>query len=294
MTDLRDLLQEGLKHERGGDLDHALECYGRVLEAAEDASLVVSTLIRISHAQRKRSRWKEAASAAHRAAEVARAEDLGDEHALALNAEAAVYHSRGDFEQARLLYGQVLLAAEQPATRGRALQNLGVLAALAGRLEEAEKQFLDASTAFAEAGDSAGEAFVLNNYTALALDRSDPVEAERRALKALEAARRVGDLELMGHARLNYAEALFALNRLDKADTEATAALGFFDASGNTLRRIAALRILGDMSRATGHLEVARRFYERALRDAGEIGAGADREQLEERLRSVEEQERGE
>lgn len=286
MTDLHMLFEEGRRHERGGNLDHALECYRRVLDTAQDAPLIASVLTRISHAHRKLSCWDEALAAARRGAEVASAHRLSAECALAVNAQAAVHHSRGEYEEARRLYREVLDLTEDPSVRGRALQNLAVLAALAGDLYQAEAELLNASKAFGQAGDDAGEAFVLNNYTALALDRAEYREAERRARLALEAARRVGDLEVLGHARLNYAEALFGLGRAGEADTEATAALGFFEGAGNRWRRLLALRLLGDMSRSTDPA-IARRFYERALEDALRIGARADVQQLEERLRDL-------
>ena len=288
MTRPAEHLEEGWKHEQAGDLEHAVDCYAASLAASgDDPQQVTAALVRISHARRKQSRWQDALAAAEQAAQVARAAGLRDEHSLSLNAEGAVHHSRGDFERARTLYARAVEVAELPGTRARALQNLGVLAALAGRLDEAERDFLEASGAFAEAGDSAGAAFVLSNYTALALDRADYVEAERRALQALEAARDVGNLDLLGHARLNYAEALFGQGQLDRAETEATVALGFFDAAGNTLRRIGALRVLGDMHHASGHDALARRFFERAMDDALRIGAEADRRQLEARLAAL-------
>lgn len=269
-------LRVGLGYERAGVLDRALEQYHAVLTATRDPRLVARTLIRISHTYRTRCEWDAGLAAAARATTVAQDAHLDALHGEALNAEAAIYHSRGDFERAEAVYRRIADVTRNARVRGMAAQNLGAVAGVQGRLDAAEAHFLEAFDFFEAAGDESGQAHVLNSYTALAVDRQDWAQAEERGRRAIEAAMQVGDLDLLGIARYNYAEALCGLGRFVEAEEAAAAALGYFQAAGNRLRRVHSLRTLGLLKERQEQWELARRFYDRALDAATTIGADSE------------------
>src|SRR5687768_16817995 len=193
-----------------------------------------------------RCEWDRALEAARRGAELARAAALNAELAEVLNAEAIVHLSKGDLAVAEALLEEVLSLAHDDRVRGIALQNLGSIAAQGRDFDVAEQRFVESRRHFQRAGYHRGEAIALTNRAAIALDRGDASLAESSAGQAVIVARQVGDLDLLGVATINYAEALARLERFAEAEDHASTALGFFTISENTLRRVEALRLLGD------------------------------------------------
>jgi tetratricopeptide (TPR) repeat protein len=279
-----ELLAEALTYRRGGALTRALSTYDAVLEATAEPVLASRALTGKSHAYRERCDWDAALAAAERAAATAAEVGLDVEEGEAYNAQAAVHHSRGELDLAAAVYARVLEVTQDPRVRGMALQNLGVVAAVRGDLDAADARFLEAHDSLRAAGDESGQAHVLNSYTAIALDRADHALAEERARMAVAAAQRVGDLALLGIARQNLAEALGGLGRFEEAEAAVTAALGQFEIVGNRLLRVKGLETLGVLAGQRGDADTARRFYERALELAREIGATTEAAALAARL----------
>lgn len=290
LPDARRLLEGGLRYERGGASDRALKQYEAVLDATSDPAIMAAALTRIAHTRRVRCEWDEALAAAREAVGIASAGALDREHGEALNAEASIHHSRGDLDLADSFYARVLEVTEDPRVRGMALQNRGAVAAVQGDLSAAEIHFGEAHEAFSRAADVSGQAHVLNSYTAIALDREDFALAEERAIRAIVAARAIGDLDLLGIARSNQAEALGGLGRFSEAEAAATQALGHFESTGNSWLRAQCLRMLGELTERQDEPEMARRFYKRALALAEEIGTAGQFDDLRMRLESLPEQ----
>jgi hypothetical protein len=67
----------------------------------------------------------------------------------------------------------------------------------------------------------------------------------------------------------------------------ASAALGFFKVSGNLWRQVECFKILGDLRRARGEPEVARRLYEQGLIIARKIDDSHETGQLESRIAAL-------
>lgn len=281
---VREILDDGLRYEKAGMMDRALEQYLSALEHARDPSLVSESLRRQAHVYRTRCDWEEAIDAARRSAAAAHSAQSAPLLAEAWNAEAAVHQSRGDFDPAVVLYRQMLDAVQVGRIRGVALQNMAAICAMQGKQDEAEHHFRDAYAAFEAARDTWGMAHVLHNLGCLALDRSDPDTAEATLYEATTLAREIQDLELLALARLNRAEALLARGDLEKAELEVSASLGHFVSAGNDFRRTECLRVLGDIALRKDQPESARRFYQVALETADSIGAKVTREQLSTRL----------
>lgn len=263
-----------------------MELYRSALDAAEEPAEVAESLRRQAHVHRVRCEWDAAIESARRS--IAVAEPLGaDLLAESLNAEAAVHQSRGDFELAIPLYERLLGVARDERIRGVARQNLGGIRAMQGALEEAERHLRAAHASFVIAEYPWGRAHVLNNLGRLAIDRGDWAVAEETLAEAVAQAKIVDDHELLAIARMNHAEALVGLGELERAETAASAAVGHLTLAGNQLRRVEALRLLGDIHVRKGDSRVATRLYTSALETAEEIGAKFELAQLRSRLEEL-------
>lgn len=283
-------LAAGERYEKAGLTAKALVAYREVREATTDPVIRAQAWRREAFVHHGVGAWEEALAAAAASGEVARTIGREDLLAEALNAEAAVYFSRGDLDEALPLYQRMLDLTAEPRIRGFAYQNMGILYARRQEPDQAMERLDEAYREFDRAGHAPGKAHVLNNQAAVLLDRGDHEGAEETACRAIKLARQVNDLDLHAIANLNRAEALQALGRTEQAESVASIALGQFETSGNRWRRVACLRILGDLTREQGETEIARRFWSRGLELAREIGAGLEEEQLEERLREQEEE----
>lgn len=280
----RELLDEGLRLEKAGGLDRALEQYRAALDAATDPGIEAEAWRRQAHVRRLRCEWDLAISAARRSAELAAAADLHDHIAEALNAEAAVHQTCGDFEPARALYEQILRETSNERIRGVALQNLASVCGMQDDMVAAARHFREAYDCFARSGYSWGKTHVLNNLGRVYFEQGELDEAGEYLLRAIEESKLLDDLDLLALARLNYGEVLLARGEMAEAETEVSAAVGHFAAAGNQWRRIECLRVLGDLQARNGAPDVAERFYENALRVAEEIGAKAEQQRIARQL----------
>jgi tetratricopeptide (TPR) repeat protein len=277
-------LEEGKRYEKAGLNAKALEVYRSVRSECEDPEIQARAWREEAFAHHGCGAWEEALGAAAESARLAVALKRDDLLAEALNAEAAVYFSRGSMEKALPLYEEMLALTDEPRIRGFAYQNLGILHAREGDPDEAERRLEEAYEEFDRAGHGHGKAHVQNNRAAVSLDRGRFEDAEEFATRAMALARDVDDLDLLAIATLNRAEALERLDRVDEAEAAASVALGQFGVSGNRWRRVACLRMLGDLNHRLGEHDTARRFWARALELARDIGAALDAEELEDRL----------
>ena len=281
MPDTTLLIERGIRLERGGVLEGALRCYVDAAEKAEGAQQLSNALRHQADVHRLRCAWDEARTSAVHAERVARAADLGDCTAEAVNARAAIEQSSGNLDDATALYRDVLELTDDPRIRGCALQNLGALAAMTGDHDEAADFFEGSLRCFRDADYERGVAIALNNLGRASLDRGDHARAEEVLGPAVTQARQIEDLELASVALVNLGEALLARGDLERAEEEASAALGFFKVSGNLWRQVECLRLLGDLRGARGEVDVAERLYEQALGLADRIGASREAEQVQ-------------
>ena len=277
-------IEEGLRLEKFGMLDRALAHY-EAAASGDDPLTVTTAWRRRASVLRTRCDWEGALAAAREAAAVAIRHGLDDAHAEAINAEAAVFQSQGDFSAAIPLLERILDMTKDPRIRGVALQNLGAIAAEGGDYQMAEHRFLESYRCFKAADYEWGQAFALNNYGRAAMDRDNFEIAERVLSRAVELAREIEDLDLAAVATMNLAETMLCANDLERADEAASTALGYFDMVGNRWRRVECLRLLGDINRRDGQLEIARRCYVQGLELARELGVLPEVARLEERLR---------
>jgi len=285
----RELIDQGNRYETGGVLDRALESYEAAARASDrDPRTRAEALRRIADVFRSRCQWEEAIASARASADHARVHNLDELLAEAINAEAAVHQSCGDFTTAEAQYLDMLAITGSPRVRGIALQNLGTLAAMRQDFEEAERRFVESFECFTRAGYRRGVVFALNNYGRAALDRDNNAVAHSILERADAEARELMDLDQLALVRINLAESLLRRDDVDRAEELASAALGYFGNTENHFRRLECLRIMGDIAAQRGRTEAARRFFEAALSLARQIRSQPEESSLQGRLAALE------
>jgi tetratricopeptide (TPR) repeat protein len=284
-------IEDGIRYQRAGALDRALDCFEAVVALAEQGEARpeqhAAALRLAASVHRTRCDWDRALAAARRSADIAKNAGLRDQFAEALNAEALVHQSRGEIDDAVALLERALAAAASPRVRGNALQNLGTIAAMQRDFPAAERRFSESYLAFKEAGHEVGTVTALINFGRASLDLGELDAAAPICARAVAEAQRLDHLDLLAVARINHAEVLAARGDTGAARELATAALGHFASAGNTWRRIECLRLLGDIALQDGSRDTALRSYQQGLELAERIGARIEAETLRRKLTSA-------
>jgi tetratricopeptide (TPR) repeat protein len=257
-------------------LDRALESYCAAATTSTEPAVIVEALTHQSRVHRLRCEWEPALDAARRAQETAQRDNLTTLLSDALNAEGLVLICRGELGEALKLFNRILDTTDEPRQRGIALQNIGTVMAQQGQLGTAERAFTESFGWFRHAGYRLGEAMALNNHARVALDRGNAQLAEQLLEQAIVVARDEEYADLIALATVNLAEALDARGLHDKAEEQASVALGYFATSGNKWREIECLRLIGSINERLGDYQNAVRCYKRGLGIAEEIGAQQD------------------
>lgn len=288
-TTLERLVEEGLAlHERGLG-DEALRLFAEALAKPDmlPPALVSRASRGAARVHIRAGRWRAAAHDIRRATRLAVKASDGDLLAEALNGHGMLHHTRGRMERAQHFYRLGLDHAKSPRTRGMLLQNLGSIAASAKRFEEADRMFRDSEMNFRSARYSRGLAIAANNRAAIALDTGDFGGARDRAEGAVEAARAVGDLELLSIALVNLADALYHLGRIAESEGAVAEAFGQLTIQSNPWRRAQCLQIMGNVRRELGYPAEARRCYEMGIDVLASTGAVSHADPLRISLRRL-------
>ncbi|MEP6617702.1 MAG: tetratricopeptide repeat protein [bacterium] len=253
------LLEEGVRYERAGVVSRAQESFQEITHRAEqDPAAAAEAWWRLANLHRLHSAWDNAIDAARRSIELSQEFHLPDTEADALNIQGAVWMNCGDFEQARVLFRRSLECARDPAIRGKALQNLGALAAEDRSFDEAEQLFTESRDAYTQAGDARGEACSLLNIGRLKTERGFAREA-RSILEAAAAGARIsGDLEMHAAALLNLGIALNDLGEVSEAEERITTAYGQFTIADIPLQRVRCLMQLATLAATRNEPTAAR------------------------------------
>jgi tetratricopeptide (TPR) repeat protein len=274
-------LAEVVRLERAGLLDRALDRLADA-EGRKDPAMAAELLRHRADVQRARCAWDAALADARRSRAVAESAGLTELAAEAMNAEAGVHMSRRAYREAEALLRRMLGMTPAPRIRGIGLQNLGVIAAEAGRLAEARERFSESQQCFEAAGYQRGLAMAMVNEGRIALLEGRSDEAESLCAEAGFIAERDGDLEVAAMAAFNRAEALIRGDRVREAELPASEALGYFTGAGNPWRRMDCLRLFGDLYQRIGEVSTARACYESALQVARSVDTPRDEARLRE------------
>jgi tetratricopeptide (TPR) repeat protein len=287
VAEASELIADGVRAERAGALDRALEAYRAGASAAGDPETRAEAFTREADVLRSRCEWDAALSAARRAQDVARSAELGQKLAEAVIAEANVLMSQGDFSQAMLKFNEIATVNTDPRLRGIALQNIGSMHAQSGQPRAAVRAFTESLGNFQRAEYVRGEGIALNNLGRLALDSNDCEGARPLFERALQLARGVEDSDLAALASLNLAWAHCYAGDLDRSQDLAMAALGYFADCNNRFREIECLRLIGDINERCEDIPNAKRCFELALNLAEQIGSEPEMRVTRDRLTAL-------
>ena len=287
MDEALHLIADGVRAERAGAYDRALEAFRLASATAKDADLRAQALTHEADALRSKCEWDDALAAARRAQGVAWEADLADRYLEALNAEANVLSARGKAEEAKPILERVAAGTTDSRLRGIALQNLGTVYAQSGQRGAAERAFTESLGNFHRAGYDRGECIALNNLGRLALDCDDCARARPLLERAFTIARDIEDHDLAALARLNLAWSLCSAGDLDHAQDHAMSALGHFAAASNRWREIECFRLIGDINERCEDWPNAERCFGIALSLAEQIGSEPEVRATRDRLTAL-------
>ncbi len=188
----------------------------------------------------------------------------------------AAHLELGELDPARRAFEATLELARydrDEALTARAMNNLGIVANIEGRWDDAIALYTLAVTMHQRNGDRRGLAECYHNMAITHRDRGELGEADEWERRSAEYARDAEQERLLALARLGRAE--IALRRRDFA-LAATAARRLaveFDRLGDRIRAADAIRLEGAASTGLRHFDRARALLDRALEMAREIGA---------------------
>ncbi len=289
LSEIRHIIEEGRRYEAAGHHERALNRYRAAEAASPDAAARSESIRRQSDVHRTRSDWAIAMDAAREAERIAAEHDLRDLVAEAVNAQGAVFHTRGQLDEAEAYYMRAVDTSQHARVRGIVMQNLATLAAQRGDLDTAAQRFKDAYEFCKEGGYERGMLFALMNYARCVFDQGKTDVAERLLHEAEVLAIHTMDLDMSHLAALNRAEAMIRRGAYDDAETLVSSALGYYGHSGNPYRRLEALRLLGDITLQRGSRDQAKVFYNAAAEIARRIEAASEVDVLQQRLASIDE-----
>jgi tetratricopeptide (TPR) repeat protein len=189
--------------------------------------------------------------------------------AHALNCLGTISQFRGDLTAAERWYGEAARMAHRLGDRrlaGMVQQNLGVVADVQGRADEAVAHFRLALAAFEMEEQPDAALWVLNNLGLLYTREGAYARATDVLDRALELANLTNDVASEAFVEENRAALFIALGKLEQAEAAATRAYGIAEQRRDNTRRAAALRLLGKITRCRDRTSPhAIDLFERAL-----------------------------
>lgn len=189
--------------------------------------------------------------------------------AHALNCLGTIGQLRGDLTAAERWYGDAARLAHRLGDRrlsGMVQQNLGIVAEMQGRTDEAIAHFRLALTAFEQEDQTDAALWVLNNLGVLYTRESTYARAEDALDRALRLAHVLNDTASETFVEENRAALFLATARLDMAEACAKRSHSLAEQRHDNTRRAAAFRLLARIAAArdpkASHAIV---LFERAL-----------------------------
>jgi tetratricopeptide (TPR) repeat protein len=251
----RALAREALAEWRGADPDRAID--------ACDHALALLLPVGPSDALADVIRWKgsilrdrgnHAAASDLYAQSLAVADSVGyrNGRAHALNCLGTIAQLRGDLAAAERWYGEAARLAHRLSDRrlsGMVQQNLGIIAEVQERTDEAVAHFRLALAAFEQEEQNDAVLAVLNNLGLLYTREAAFARATEALERALELARTLKDLASEAFVEENRAALFLAIGKLDQAEAAAKRALGIAEQRHDNTMRSAAFRMLARIAR---------------------------------------------
>ncbi|MEZ4588471.1 MAG: tetratricopeptide repeat protein [Gemmatimonadales bacterium] len=273
----RDALERASALERAGQLEAAEQLLATALGLAggsDSTSDRIDALRRIGLVRHRLGQSDRGAEDCRSSLALARSHGSPRQALEAMNVLAGIDLERGELDTADQRYREILAeAGDEIELRGRAEQNLGILANIRGDWAEAERWYRQSLEAFRRAENAKGCAIAYHNLGMISADREDWALAEDSYARGLELAREIGDRHLEALCLLNRSEVLVSVGRADDAAGVARAANEIFAALGSKMDVAAAEKQLGAILRHQGEHEAAEALLARALGLAVATGA---------------------
>ncbi len=261
-------VRQARAQERTGCVDDAVRGYLWAIHLAErddEPQVLSEALRRLSVIHHMRGELATAREECARSLEIAQTQGNSRLAARALNTLASYDLESGEHESAEAAFRRAFwLAAGDPRISAQIEQNLGILANIRGRIDDALEHYRRSLAGFRKAGDRRGCAIAYHNLGMISSDRREWDEADRFYRRTLALAGRLGDVYLEGLALLNRAEVHIERRRFDDARNCVDKALEIFRQTRDTTGEAAAQRFLGAIYReiraivlAEAHLHLA-------------------------------------
>lgn len=251
----RALAQEALSAWRGADPDLAIDAcdHALALLLPVGPSDALSDVLRWKGSiLRDRGHHAEAGDLYSQSLTVADAIGYRAGRAHSLNCLGTIAMARGDLTAAERWYGEAARLAHRLADRrlgGLVQMNLGIVAAMQERSDEAVAHFRLALAAFEQEDYSEAVIWVLNNLGLLYIHESAFVRAGEVLERALTVTTKLGDLASEAIVHENRALVFVATGRLDDANRAALRAYEIAERRRDNTRRAAAMRLLARIER---------------------------------------------
>ena len=271
------MLSEAQARESAGCLAEAIALYEAVLASAgRDGQPALSAealrhLAAVHHKQGDAARARELCARSYSEARAI------PDHVLAagaLNTLGVVEMMSGNLDRAGDVFQRALLqGGSSGSLRARVNQNLGIVANIRGRLDEARAWYQRSLDEYRREHDEYGCAVAYHNLALVSAhaDRLDNAEQHLRSSRTI--AERIGDLFLQGLCLVDQADIDVTRQRYENARQNAESALAIFDQLGARGAKGDAYRIIGMVYRETGQLALAESRLRSAIALAVSVGA---------------------
>jgi putative nucleotidyltransferase with HDIG domain len=194
--------------------------------------------------------------------------------AAALNTMGGLDLMTGSLDTAERSFLEALERGKSDiALCARAEQNLGILANIRGRHDDAAARYARSLEQYRQCGDRHGCAIAYHNLAMVSADRGEFNEAARYFEMSLAIAEVEGDVYMRAAALVNSAEVDVSCQRYENARQKIDDALTCFDKLEARGLRSGAHRVLGMIMRETGRPELAEQQFHSAIQLA--VGAGS-------------------
>lgn len=246
----RALAREALDAWRGADPDHAIDACDHALALllpVGPSDALADVLRWKGSVLRDRGNHSAASDLYSQSLAVADSISYGGGRAHALNCLGTVAQFRGDLPSAERWYGEAARLAHRLADRrlsGMVQQNLGIIADVQGRTDEAVAHFRLALAAFELEEQRDAMLWVLNNLGVLYTREAAYARAFDVLERALVIAREIKDVASEAIVEENRAALNLATRKIDDADSCAQRALALAEQRRDNTRRAASLRLV--------------------------------------------------
>jgi putative nucleotidyltransferase with HDIG domain len=272
-----DRLAAARRLERSGRVASAIaeyECAIVAAELSENHNVLAESLRLLAVLRHQQDDTLSARVLCERSRDVALG--IGDQllAAAALNTMGGLDLMTGSLDSAEREFLESLeRGSSDLALCARAEQNLGILANIRGRHDEAMSRYARSLESYRTCGDRHGCAIAYHNLAMVSADRGQFEEAARYFEMSLAIADVEGDVYLRAAGLVNSAEVDVSCQRYENARQKIEDALACFDKLEAHGLRSGAHRVLGMIQRETGRPELAAQQFHSAIQLA--VGAGS-------------------